>query len=101
MARSPEFFEKLLEVPRLGPMSALRALIIPVAEIARAIELQDETFLKKLPGVARQRARDMIATLQGKLAAFVDALRSLRLTVNNHPEVESSDELVRLVFQQR
>jgi len=131
-----EFFERLLEVPRLGPLSALRALIIPVAEIARAIELEDETFLRKLPGVARQRARDMVATLQGKLARFVDAsetaaayvpltepqnereaaaldvlmqlglsrpdaLRSLRLTVTNHPEVESSDELVRLVFQQR
>lgn len=131
-----EFFERLLEVPRLGPLSALRALVLPVAEIARAIELQDEGLLRKLPGVARQRARDMVATLQGKLGRFVeaaevaaayvpvtepqneqeqealevllqlglsrsDALRALRQAVTNHPEVESSDDLVRLVFQQR
>ena len=131
-----EFFERLLEVPRLGPLSALRALVLPVGEVARAIELQDEGLLRKLPGVARQRARDMVATLQGKLARFVDtgetaaayvpltepqneleqealevltqlglsradALRALRQVVTNHPEVETSDELVRLVFQQR
>jgi len=131
-----EFFERLLEVPRLGPLSALRALVLPVGEVARAIELQDEGLLRKLPGVARQRARDMVATLQGKLGRFVDmgetaaayvpltepqneleqevlevllqlgfsrsdALRSLRQVVTNHPEVETSDELVRLVFQQR
>jgi Holliday junction DNA helicase RuvA len=131
-----EFFERLLEVPRLGPMSALRALVLPVGEMARAIELEDETLLRKLPGVARQRARDMVATLQGKLARFVDAgeisaayvpltepqtevetetlevllqlgfnrpdaLRALRLAATNHPEAETSDELVRLVFQNR
>jgi len=67
-----EFFERLLEVPRLGPLSALRALVLPVAELARAVELQDEVLLRKLPGVGRQRARDMVASLQGKLGRFVD-----------------------------
>jgi len=130
-----ELFERLLEVPRLGPLSVLRAFILPVGELARAIELRDEGLLRKLPGVGRQRARDMIATLQGKLGRFLDArelaevvplaepqneterealevlmqlglsrpevLRSLRQTAQAHPEAESADELVRLVFQQR
>ena len=67
-----EFFERLLDVPRMGPLAALRALVLPVGRIARAIELQDEHLLKSLPGVGRQRARDLVATLQGKLGAFVD-----------------------------
>ena len=67
------FFERLLEVPRMGPLSTLRAFVLPLGRIARAIELQDSHLLQQLPGIGRQRARDMIATLQGKLGEFVDA----------------------------
>jgi len=74
------FFERLLDVPRMGPLAALRALALPVGRIARAIELQDTEVLKSLPGIGRQRARDMVATLQGKLGEFVD--------VAELPEVE-------------
>jgi len=34
------------------------------------VENADHKFLESLPGVGKQRARDMIATLQGKLARF-------------------------------
>lgn len=66
-----DFFERLLEVPRFGPRGAIRSLAIPVANYARAIELSDTQVLKTLPGVGQQRAKDMVATLQGKLGAFV------------------------------
>lgn len=67
------FFERLLDVPRFGPRSALRSLTIPVATYARAIELSDTRLLKSLPGVGPQKAKDIVATLQGKLGPFVDA----------------------------
>jgi Holliday junction DNA helicase RuvA len=67
-----DFFELLTDVPRMGPRGALRAMAIPVGTLARAIELQDTRVLKSLPGVGAQRAKDMIATLAGKLGRFVD-----------------------------
>lgn len=67
-----DFFELLTEVPRVGPRAALRAFALPVATVAKAIELQDTRLLKSLPGVGPQRAKDMIATLGGKLGRFVD-----------------------------
>lgn len=65
-----EFFEKLLTVPKMGPKGALSVLSRPVSTIASAIESQNYTLLQTLPGVGRQKARDMVATLQGKLAKF-------------------------------
>jgi len=65
-----EFFEKLLTVPKMGPKGALGLLTQPVSAIAGAVENADHKFLESLPGVGKQRARDMIATLQGKLARF-------------------------------
>jgi len=66
------FFERLLEVPRIGPLMALRMMMLPVATLAKAIEIQDTRVLQSLPGVGKQKARDIIATLQGKLGQFVD-----------------------------
>ena len=68
-----DFFELLTDVPRIGPRAALRAFALPVATLARAIELQDAKLLKSLPGVGAQKAKDIIATLAGKLGRFVDA----------------------------
>jgi len=65
-----EFFEKLLTVPKMGPKGALGLLTQPVSVIAGAVENADNKFLESLPGIGKQRARDMIATLQGKLARF-------------------------------
>ena len=74
-----EFFEMLTDVPRMGPRAALRALSLPISTVAKAIELQDTRLLKSLPGVGPQKAKDMIATLAGKLGRFVDAAELARL----------------------
>ena len=94
-----EFFERLLEVPRMGPLSALRSLVLPVAQVARAIELQDEGRLRKLPGVGRQRARDMIATLQGKLALFLDAADLPEAVPLVQPQNETEQEALEVLLQ--
>ncbi len=65
-----EFFERLLTVPKMGPKGALSVFTRPVSTVASAIETANYTLLQTLPGVGKQKARDMVATLQGKVAKF-------------------------------
>ncbi len=65
-----EFFEKLITVKDIGPMVAARALALPVAELAQAIARQDEKFLRGLPGIGPQKAKNIVAQLQSKVAKF-------------------------------
>jgi len=65
-----EFFEKLITVKDIGPMVAARALALPVSELASAIARQDEKFLRGLPGVGPQKAKNIVAQLQNKVAKF-------------------------------
>lgn len=65
-----EFFEKFITVSGIGPKAALRALSVPISQIAQAIDASDLAFLKTLPGVGEQRAREIVAKLQGKVGRF-------------------------------
>jgi Holliday junction DNA helicase RuvA len=65
-----EFFEKLITVKDIGPMVAARALAAPVAELAAAIARQDEKYLRALPGIGAQKAKNIVAQLQAKVAKF-------------------------------
>jgi Holliday junction DNA helicase RuvA len=65
-----EFFERLITVKDVGPLVAARALAAPVAEIAQAIARQDEVYLRKLPGIGPQKAKNIVAQLHGKVAKF-------------------------------
>src|SRR5579871_1761997 len=62
-----EFFEALLSVASIGPKTAARAFSLPMARIAQAIDAADYAFLVKLPGIGQQKARDIVAKLQGKV----------------------------------
>jgi Holliday junction DNA helicase RuvA len=65
-----EFFEKLITVKDMGPMVAARALAMPVGDIAAAVARQDEKYLRALPGIGPQKAKNIVAQLQGKVAKF-------------------------------
>ena len=65
-----EFFEKLITVKDIGPLVAARALAAPVAELAGAIARQDEKYLRALPGIGPQKAKNIVAQLQNKVAKF-------------------------------
>ncbi len=65
-----EFFEKLITVKDVGPLVAARSLAAPVGEIAAAIARQDEAYLRRLPGIGPQKAKNIVAQLQGKVAKF-------------------------------
>lgn len=65
-----DFFELFITVSGIGPKAALRALDKPISQIAIAINDGDMQFLRSLPGIGPQRARQVIAQLQGKMARF-------------------------------
>jgi Holliday junction DNA helicase RuvA len=62
-----EFFKKLVEVPDLGPIKAMKALAFSVSTIATWIEQGDERALRSLPGVGERLAKTMVAHLKGKV----------------------------------
>lgn len=66
-----EFFLLLSSV--LGPRTGLRAMAAPIDRIAQAIELGDGRFLKNLPGIGTQKAKELVARLQGKVGPFLGA----------------------------
>ncbi len=66
-----EFFEALTSVASIGPKSAARAFSAPMARIAQAIDRGDHAFLRSLPGIGQQKARDIVAKLQGKVTRFL------------------------------
>ena len=65
-----EFFEQFIKVSGVGPKAACRALSMPLADIADAIDRGDLKLLKTLPGIGEQKAREIIAKLQGKVGKF-------------------------------
>jgi len=65
-----EFFEKLITVKDVGPLVAARSLAAPVSEIAAAIARQDEGYLRRLPGIGPQKAKNIVAQLSSKVAKF-------------------------------
>lgn len=65
-----DFFEIFITVSGIGPRAALKALNKPISLIARAIDEADIAFLKSLPGIGEQRAREIIAKLQNKIGKF-------------------------------
>lgn len=65
-----EFFEVFITVSGIGPRAALRALNKPISAIARAIDEADIEFLKSLPGIGQQRAKEIVAKLQNKVGKF-------------------------------
>jgi Holliday junction DNA helicase RuvA len=65
-----DFFEIFITVSGIGPRAALKALNKPISQIARAIDEGDVVFLKSLPGIGEQRAREIVAKLQNKVGKF-------------------------------
>jgi len=65
-----EFFEYFISVEDIGPLKAVRAMTMPVREIAKAIEDRDTEKLKRLKGIGNRTAQKIVATLEGKMDKF-------------------------------
>ncbi len=64
------FFELFITVSAIGPLKAIKALTLPVEEIATAIETRDVQRLSALKGIGKRTAEKIVATLQGKMERF-------------------------------
>lgn len=128
-----DFFEIFITVSGIGPRAALKALNKPISLIARAIDEADLSFLKSLPGIGEQRAKEIVAKLQNKVGKFgliqdrhipektvakniseealdvllqleykkPEALAMIKKAVENNPKVDTTEQLLNLVYKQR
>ena len=65
-----DFFLDFISVSGIGPRAAIKALNKPISEIAQAINAGDVAYLKTLPGIGLQRAKEVVAKLQNKTGRF-------------------------------
>lgn len=65
-----DFFQTFITVSGIGPRAALKALNKPISQIAQAIDEGDISFLRSLPGIGEQRAKEIVAKLQNKVGRF-------------------------------
>lgn len=65
-----DFFLRFISVSGVGPKAAIKALTLPIAVIAQAIDEGDLGLLKSLPGIGEQRAKEIVAKLQGKVGKY-------------------------------
>ncbi|MDE1919994.1 MAG: hypothetical protein KGJ09_01075 [Candidatus Omnitrophica bacterium] len=66
-----DFFLEFIKVSGIGPRAAVKALNRAIGEIAQAIDKGDTKYLKGLPGIGEQKAREIVAKLQGKMGKFI------------------------------
>ena len=66
-----EFFQRFISVEDIGPLKAVKALEMPMHEIAAAIESKNVAALRRMKGIGQRTAQKIIATLAGKLDRFL------------------------------
>ncbi len=93
-----EFFQHFISVGDIGPLKAVKAMTVPVGEIARAIETKDQAALKKLKGIGNRTAQKIIATLCGKMERF--ALPTETKTRKMPVEGETVDAVIEVLVSQ-
>ena len=99
-----EFFEKFITVSGVGPKAACKALALPISEIAAAIDRADVAILRSLPGIGEQRAKEIIAKLQGKVGKFgliQDAGRESVSHVREDIQEEALSVLLQLQYKKK
>ncbi len=87
-----EFFQHFISVEAIGPIKAVKAMNLPVEEIAGFIERSDSNSLKKLTGIGGRTAQKIIATLEGKVSKFTTK------TVEQTSDVKN-DNITEQVFE--
>jgi len=65
-----DFFLQFIKVSGIGPRAAIKAFNKPISEITQAIDQGDVKYLTTLSGIGLQRAKEIIAKLQGKVGKF-------------------------------
>jgi len=93
-----EFFELFITVANVGPKSAVRALSKSFHSIAEAIEEGDYKALSTLPGIGEKKARQIIATLQGKAGKFA-LIQDEALAAEPLPKEDIETDAIEVLLQ--
>ncbi|MCH7322221.1 Holliday junction branch migration protein RuvA [Solibacillus sp. MA9] len=106
-----ELFKKLIQVSGIGPKGALAILASGnPTSVIQAIEMEDEAFLVRFPGVGKKTARQMILDLKGKLDMLLDSdvlpsaedeLPLFGVNPNKHELEEATLALVALGYSEK
>jgi Holliday junction DNA helicase RuvA len=94
-----EFFSLLIQVPGLGVKKALKSLVLPIREIAAAIETKNSGQLSRLPGVGARQAEKIIAELHGKTARFALSRSAEPLAVKESKQAPFVEEALEVLLQ--
>lgn len=98
-----DFFLDFISVSGIGPRAAVKALNKPISAIAEAIHAGDIAFLKTLPGIGMQRAKEVVAKLQNKTGRFAliqDRTAPVpQISVSQGLEAEVLDVLLQLQYK--
>jgi Holliday junction DNA helicase RuvA len=84
------FFTEFVKVKGLGYRKALKALALPINEIAAAIEQSDIKVLSHLPEIGKRTSEQLVATLKGKLDRFVYPGQTA--TIGEQPVLDDLDQ---------
>jgi holliday junction DNA helicase RuvA len=93
-----EFFELFITVANMGPKTAVRALSKSFHSIAEAIEEGNYKELSTLPGIGEKKARQIVATLQGKAGKFA-LIQDEEITHEPRPAEDIRREAVEVLLQ--
>ncbi len=94
------FFQQFITVKGIGPRKALKAMMLPAAEVAHAIELKDARTLTKLPQIGKRAAEQIIAELAGKVGRYVGTgipIPAKRAAASSHLTPVEEDAVAALV----
>lgn len=80
-----DFFQHFISVEDIGPLKAVKALSLPIGEIACAIESKNIEKLKQLKGIGNRTAHKIIAALNGKMNKFalISKAENKKMTIEN------------------
>ena len=99
-----DFFLQFIKVSGIGPRAAVKALDKPIGEVTRAIEAGDLKYLQTLSGIGAQRAKEIVAKLQGKIGKFGlvrDKKNLVRPIVKSDWQEEALNILLQLQYKRQ
>ncbi len=94
-----DFFLEFIKVSGIGPRAAVKALNKSIGEIAQAIDRGDIPYLKTLPGIGGQRAKEIVAKLQGKMGKFTLMRDSVTVSKATSDARDIQEEALHILLQ--
>ena len=94
-----QFFETFITVSGIGPKAAVKAINQPIPLIARAIDDGNLDFLRSLPGIGPQRAKEIVAKLQGKVGKYALLPEEEVMSVKEGPQPDAATEALEVLLQ--